>query len=145
MCTSDVLPAADALRTMEAAVDCLTDPAGVTLQDAALGEVLAELGTLSGKLAAARAAILARFEACRGYNSDGYGSAASWLAARNRETRKAAGAEGRRMRQHNAHPVIAAAQARSEISDSWAAPGAGWTRQPPADWPAGGRQPPGEG
>src|SRR5260370_13813425 len=131
MCTSDVLPAADALRTMEAAVDCLTDPAGVTLQDAALGEVLAELGTLSGKLAAARAAILARFEACRGYNSDGYGSAASWLAARNRETRKPAAAEVRRIRQHNPHPFIAAAHSRPDLSDSRAAHPANGTPQPP--------------
>jgi hypothetical protein len=42
------------------------------LEAAALGDVLAEPGTLSGRFAAVRAAILARFDACRGYAADGY-------------------------------------------------------------------------
>jgi hypothetical protein len=53
-----------------------------------------------------------------------------------RETRRAAGAEVRRMRQHKKHPVIAAAQARGDISDSWAAELSEWTRKLPPDWRA---------
>jgi hypothetical protein len=40
------------------------------------------------------------------------------------------------MRQHSVHPVIAAAQARGDISDSWAAKMADWTRKLPPDWRA---------
>jgi hypothetical protein len=97
------------------------------------GEALVALGRVSGKLAAAKAQILARFDACRGYTEDGYGSAASWLAARNRETGRAARTEVRRMRQHKAHPAVAAAQARGDISDSWAAEIAEWTRKLPPE------------
>ena len=137
MCAGDDLTVADALRMLGAALDCLNGPAGVTLQAAELGDVLAEVGMLSGRFAATRAAILARFDACRGYAADGYGSSGSWLAARCRETRKAAGAEVRRMRSHERHPVIAAAQARGDVSDSWAAQMADWTRRLPPDWRAG--------
>ena len=96
--------------------------------------MLESLGTLSAKLAAARAAALSRFDATRGHNSDGYGSSAAWLAAKGRVTRKAASAEVRRMRQFRAHPVIAAAVAAGAISGSWAAQLADWTQKLPADW-----------
>jgi hypothetical protein len=149
MCTSDdlgsddigsddtaALTAADALRQVGVALDCLGGTGGAMLQAAELGEVLEELSRLSGRFAAVRAEILARFDACRGYRADGYGSSAAWLAARGRETRRAAGAEVRRMRQHKRHPVIAAAQARGDISDSWAAELSEWTRKLPPDWRA---------
>src|SRR3954468_2696429 len=48
-------------------------------------------------------------------------------------TRKAANADVRRMRQLRRHPVIAQAQARGEVSESWAAEMAEWTRRLPAD------------
>jgi hypothetical protein len=144
MCTSgeldsrdlDSLTASDALRLLGAALDCLGGAGGAMLQAAALGDVLAELSALSGRFAAVRAQVLARFDASRGYRADGYGSSAAWLAARGRETRRAAGAEVRRMRQHKKHPVIAAAQARGDISDSWAAQLPEWTRKLPPDWRA---------
>jgi hypothetical protein len=134
--TAGELTASDALRLLGAALDCLGGAGGAMLQAAALGDVLAELSALSGRLAAVRAQVLARFDASRGYRADGYGSSAAWLAARGRETRRAAGAEVRRMRQHKKHPVIAAAQARGDISDSWAAQLPEWTRKLPPDWRA---------
>jgi hypothetical protein len=137
MCAGDdERTAADALRMMDAALDCLNGRGGAMLQSAELGDVLAGLAALSGRFAAVRAAVLARFDACRGYTADGYGSCAAWLAAQTRETRKTAGAEVRRMRAHERHPVIAAAQARGEVSDSWAAQIAEWTRNLPPDWRA---------
>jgi hypothetical protein len=137
MCASDdERTAADALRQLGTALDCLNGRGGAMLQSAELSDVLTELATLSGKFAAARAAILARFDAARGYTADGYGSSAAWLTARTRETRKAADAEVRRMRAHERHPVIAAAQARGDISDSWATQIAEWTRRLPPDWRA---------
>src|SRR5512146_29263 len=137
MCTSgdlDSLTAADALRLLGATLDCLGGAGGAMLQAAELGDALAELTRLSSRFAAVRAQILARFDASKGYRADGYGSSAAWLAARGRETRRAAGAEVRRMRQHKKHPVIAAAQARGAISDSWAAELSEWTRKLPPDW-----------
>ena len=98
-----------------------------------LGGVLESLGGLASKLAAARSAVLARFDAVRGHDGDGYGSSASWLAAKGRTTRKAAGAEVRRMRLFRAHPVVAAAVASGELSESWAAEIAGWTGKLPAE------------
>jgi hypothetical protein len=119
--------------------DFLNGPGGSGLDSAALaaaglGGVLESLGGLSAKFAAARAAVLARFEAAQGHRADGYGSAAAWLAAKSRTTRRAAGAEVRRMRQFRAHPVIAAAVARGELSAEWASEIADWTNRLPADW-----------
>src|SRR3984957_7938008 len=158
MCTDDAWPgsgsasrgggspgtAAGALAMMDAALDYLNGeflagPGGTGLDSAGLagadlGGVLASLGILSGKLAAARAGVLSRFDAARGHDADGYGSSASWLAAKGRTTRQAAGAEVRRMRQFRAHPVIAAAVARGGLSDGWAVKIAAWTRKLPPDW-----------
>jgi hypothetical protein len=136
--------AADALAMMDAALDFLNGdflngPGGAGLDSAGLagsdlGGMLECLGALSAKFAAARSGILGRFDAARGHDAGGYGSSASWLAAKGRTTRQAAGAEVRRMRQFRAHPVIAAAVARGELSDPWAAKIADWTRKLPADW-----------
>ncbi|HEY6791622.1 MAG TPA: DUF222 domain-containing protein [Trebonia sp.] len=136
--------AAEALAMMDAALDFLNGeflagPGGGGLDSAGLagadlGGVLECLGVLSAKFAAARAAVLAKFDAARGHDADGYGSSAAWLAAKGRTTRRAAGAEVRRMRQFRAHPVIAAAVARGELSDSWAVQVADWTRKLPPDW-----------
>jgi hypothetical protein len=123
----------EALRMLDVALDYLNGPFTGDLPASANGDALVALGRVSGKLSAAKAQILARFDACRGYTADGYGSAAAWLAARNRETGRAARAEVRRMRQHKAHPAVAAAQARGDISGSWAAEIAEWTRKLPAE------------
>ncbi len=127
---------AGALAMAEAAADYLNDPGAASLDAAALGDVLQSLAGISGKFAAARAAVLARFDAARGHDADGYGSSASWLAAKNKTTRKAANAEVRRMRQFREHPQIASAVASGTISEAWAAEMADWTRRLPEDWRA---------
>jgi hypothetical protein len=136
--------AAEALAMMDAALEFLNGeflagPGGAGLDSAGLagadlGGVLESLGVLSAKFAAARAAVLARFDAARGHDADGYGSSAAWLAAKGRTTRRAANTEVRRMRQFRAHPVIAAAVARGELSDAWAVQIADWTRKLPPGW-----------
>lgn len=125
---------AEALVLTETAMDYLNDPAIADLDVACLGDALQAMGRISGKFAAARAAILARFDAERGHDADGYGSAASWLVAKNKMTRKAASAQVRQMRQSREHPQIAAALASGAISEAWAAGMADWTRRLPADW-----------
>src|SRR5579872_3279443 len=88
-----------ALAVMDAALDYLHDPGIADLEAASLGGALETLGGLSGKLAAVRAAVLARFDAARGHDADGYGSSVSWLAAKGRMTRRAASAQVRQARQ----------------------------------------------
>jgi len=137
MCAEGIEPpqtVAEALRMMDAALDFLNGPGLRGLEAAGLGSVLESLAGLGGKVAAARAAALSRFDAARGYAADGHGSTVSWLAARARTTRQAASAEVRQMRQFSAHPVIAAAVAAGDLSGSWAAQIAGWSRRLPADW-----------
>jgi hypothetical protein len=125
---------AEALRVAEAAMDYLNDPGAAALEAAALGGVLEAMGTISAKFAAARSAILARFDAERGHDADGYGSSRAWLAAKGRVTSREAGAQVRLMRQLGAHPVLAAALARHDISESWTVQLAEWTRKLPEDW-----------
>jgi len=106
VCTrGEALPgdAAEALRMLDAALDYLNGPLSGELPAGAHGEALLTLGQVSAKLAAARARVLSRFDASRGYGADGYGSSRSWLAARAGVTQKAAGAEVRRMRQMRRH------------------------------------------
>src|SRR5215471_2537727 len=137
MCTEgDGVPAtvAEALRMTDAALGYLRDPGAASLLPAELGGALEAVSALSGKLAAARAAILARFDAERAYTADGYGSSPAWLKARGRMTGRAAGAQARQMRQFRDHPVIADAVAGGELSESWAGELAEWTRKLPDDW-----------
>ena len=125
---------AEALRVAEAAMDYLHDPGAASLDAAALGGVLESMGAISAKFAAARSAILARFDAESGHDADGYGSSRAWLVAKGRMTAKAAGVQVRLMRQLAAHPVLAEALARNEISESWAKEMADWTQKLPEDW-----------
>jgi hypothetical protein len=123
----------EALHMLDSALDYINGPLTAELPAGAHGEALAALGRVSAKFAAARAQLLSRFDATRGHDADGYGSSAAWLAAMTGVTRKAANADVRRMRQLRRHPAIAQAQARGEVSESWAAEMAEWTRKLPAE------------
>ncbi|WP_300605984.1 DUF222 domain-containing protein [Trebonia sp.] len=109
---------ADALRLLGAGLDFLNSPAGDELATAALGEVLVSLGGLRAKFAAAHAAFLRRFDAAGAHDADGYGTPASWLAARTQMTRKDAKAAARQMRRLSAHPGVAGAMAAGQVSES---------------------------
>src|SRR5512146_2014624 len=97
---------AEALRMADAALGYLRDPGAASLLSAELGGTLEAMGALGGKLAAARAAVLSRFEAERAYAADGNGSCTAWLKDKGRMTGRAACAEVRQMRQFRGHPVI---------------------------------------
>ncbi len=92
MCTvSDVHPTedafgsmAEALRAGGAVADFLNSPAAAGLDGLACGEVLSALGEIQGKLAAAYAGFLRRFDAAGAHGADGYGSTSAWLAAKGR-------------------------------------------------------------
>jgi hypothetical protein len=76
---------------------------------------------------------LCRFDGAAAHDQDGYGSTASWLAAKGRTTRAAANAEVRKMRVMHEHPEIHQALARKEISESWATEIAKWTARFPTE------------
>jgi Domain of unknown function (DUF222)/HNH endonuclease len=124
---------ADALRLGDAFADYLNSPAAAELDAAACGEALVALGGIQAKLAAAYAEFLRRFDAADAHNADGYGSSSAWLAAKAQLTRKDARAAVRRMRQLGDRKHLAEALAAGDITGSWAAAIAEWTRKLPAD------------
>jgi hypothetical protein len=135
MCTGgDQVPgsAAEALRMASTGLDYLNGPAAEQLGTAACGEALAALGVISAKHAAARAGLLRVFDAGSGHDADGYATAAAWLAARTRMTRRDAKAAVRQMRVLSDHRHLAGALAAGQVSQSWAGEIAGWTKNLPA-------------
>jgi hypothetical protein len=94
--------------------------------------VLTALGDLQGKLAAAHAAFLRRFDAANAHDADGYGSSSAWLAARGRMTKQDARAAVRQMRQFSERPALHDAVAAGDLTQSWADAIARWTRKLPA-------------
>ena len=124
--------ASDALRLAGVALDYLNSPAAGELDPAAIGGVLTALGDLQGKLAAAHASLLRRFDAADAHDADGYGSSSAWLAARGRMTKRDARAAVRQMRQFGDRPGLHDAVATGDLSWSWAEAIARWTRKLPA-------------
>ena len=124
--------AAEALRTTGAALDYLNSAAITDVGEAACGEVLIALGEIQSKLAAAHAAFLRRFDAADTHDADGYGSSTAWLSAKAGMSKKAARASVRHMRQLGGRPLLGAALAAGDITDSMAFEIAEWTRKLPA-------------
>src|SRR5262250_177510 len=105
---------AEALRMAHAGFDYLNSPAAAELQAAACGPVLAALGELQAKVAAAHAGFLRRFDAADAHDADGYGTSAAWLAAMTKLAPKDAKAAVRRMRQLTEHACLEQALARGD-------------------------------
>jgi hypothetical protein len=129
---------ADALRLARVALDHLTAPAAAAeVEPAAVGDILSALVDLEGRLAAAQASFLRRFDAADGHDADGYGSSSAWLAAKAGLSRRDARAAVRRMREFGDRPLlrdaVAAGAGAGGISLSWAAEIARWTKRLPAE------------
>jgi uncharacterized protein DUF222 len=122
----------EALRLAETGLDYLNSSEAGAMDPAALGEVLTALCELQGKLAAAHAAFLRRFDAADAHDADGYGSSSAWLAAKGRMTKRDARAAVRQMRQLSERPGLHDAVATGDLSRSWAVAIADWTRKLPA-------------
>jgi len=101
------------------------DASGLTAAEQA--ECLRSLERAESMHTAARARILAVFHASGGYEDDGHGSAKTWLAWQTRVTRGAAAGAMGWMRRLAAHPAVAGALARGELSGSWAKHVCGWS------------------
>jgi hypothetical protein len=131
-------------------------PGGFAGPDAALAAVQAGLGFLAGADAAsmpadtlagclraleragsvhtaARARLLAAFNARAVFEDDGHGSAKTWLAWQTRITRGAARGAVGWVRRLAAHPRVAGALAAAELSESWAREVCGWSDRLPPD------------
>jgi hypothetical protein len=121
----------EALRLAGAGLDYLNSPEAAAMDPAAMGEVLTALGGLQGRLAAAHATFLRRFDAANAHDADGYGSSSAWLAAKGRMTRQDARAAVRQMRQFSERPGLHDAIATGGLSQSWADAIARWTRKLP--------------
>jgi hypothetical protein len=124
---------AEALQAGEAFADFLNSPVAAELPGAACDEVLTALGEIQGKLAAAYASFLRRFDAANAHSADGYGSTSAWLAAKGQLTKKDAKAAVREMRRLGERPWLDAAVRAGGITRSWALAVADWTRKLPAE------------
>jgi hypothetical protein len=118
---------ADALRVGRALGAYLNSPAASDLDGPARGEALQALGAITSLLGAATNGILRRFDADDDHDTDGYATAAAWLAARTHLGRKDAKAAVRQMRLLGRHPLLDAATAAGAVTVSWAREIAGWT------------------
>jgi hypothetical protein len=113
--------------------------AALTAADAALwptdvqAQVLRALERAEAKHTAARARVLAAFNAQDGYEDDGQGSARMWLRWQTRVTRAAAVSTVGWMRRLAAHTVIAQALAEGQMSASWARAVCGWSDRLPEE------------
>src|ERR1700760_4471007 len=119
-----------ALKTAGAALDYL-NAAVADLDGSACGELLVAVGAVQAKLTAAQAGLLRRVDAADAHDADGYGSSSAWLAAKAGMTRQGARAAVRAMRQLGQRPLLDAALAAGNITDSLAVTIAGWTRKLP--------------
>ena len=124
---------ADALRAGGAVADFLNSPGAAGLDGSACGEVLTALGEIQGKLSAAYAAFLRRFDTASAHDADGYGSTSAWLAAKGQLTRKDARAAVREMRRLGERPRLGTAVSAGAITRSWALAIADWTRKLPGE------------
>jgi Domain of unknown function (DUF222)/HNH endonuclease len=125
--------AAGALRVAGAALDyVISTVSGGNLDGAACGDLLIALGQHQAKVTAAHAGVLRGFDTADAHDADGYGSSSAWLAAKAGLSKKAARAAVRQMRQLTERPLLDAALAAGDITDSLAFTIADWTRKLPA-------------
>jgi Domain of unknown function (DUF222) len=118
---------AQALAAAHAAAAYLNSPPAGDLEGRARGEALEHLGAITSLLGAATNGILRRFDADYDHDTDGYATAAAWLAAKTHLGRKDAKAAVRQMRLLARHPLLDAATAAGAVTVSWAREIAGWT------------------
>jgi hypothetical protein len=124
---------ASALRAAREAAEFLNSQAAAQADGAGCGEVLTALAEVRDKLTAANAGFLRRFDAAGAHRADAHPTSSSWLADKCRMTRRAAKAQVRQMRVYAGRPVLHAALAAGDLSESWADSIADWTRKLPAE------------
>jgi hypothetical protein len=109
----------EALGVMMSAMRYLADADHAELPAADKAEALIGLEQLDAAEAAARAGLLAAFDAAADYELDGQGSGGTWLRHRSRITKAEAAAHRAWVRCKAEHPLIVAAMRDGVISKSW--------------------------
>src|SRR5579859_1286025 len=122
----------EALGMLDRALDHLNAADAASLPSSIQAESLRALERAGAKHTAARARLLGAFAGQAAYEDDGQGSARSWLRWQTRVTTGAAAGAVGWVRRLAAHPVIAAALAAGELSESWARQVCAWTGRLPA-------------
>jgi Domain of unknown function (DUF222) len=125
--------AAEALRLAAASLDYLASAAAEDLDGPGCGEALVAVSQLQAKLAGTRVRLLRRFNAVKGHDADGYGSATPWLMAKAGLTRKAARSQVRQVRRLGERPDLEAAMAGAVLTESQADEIAEWTLKLPGE------------
>jgi hypothetical protein len=121
----------EALALLSSALDHLNAADVASLPAQVQAEALRALGQAEAKHTAARSRMLGAFAAQGGFQDDGHGTARTWLKWHTRVTTGAAAAAMGWVRRLGAHPVIAAALAAGELSQSWARHICEWTDRLP--------------
>jgi hypothetical protein len=134
MCDGSAKPTTveEALAMLDRALDHLNAADAASLPSSVQAESLRALERAGAKQVAARSRVLAAFAGQAAYEDDGQGSARSWLRWQTRVTTGAASGAVSWLRRLAAHPVIEAALAAGDLSESWARQVCAWTDQLPA-------------
>jgi hypothetical protein len=121
----------DALQMLDSALGYLTAADPAQMPAAIQARCLIALERAEARITAARAAVLAAFNAARGYREDGDYSARSWLMNHTRVTKATAGEHAGWSRRATAHPHIQAGLATGDLTRSYARTISGWTARLP--------------
>jgi Domain of unknown function (DUF222)/HNH endonuclease len=122
----------EALDMLHRALDHLNAADAASLPASVQAEALRALERTGAKHTAARARVLGAFAGQAAYEDDGQGSARTWLKWQTCVTAGAAAGAVGWVRRLTAHPVIGAALAAGELSESWARQVCLWTDRLPA-------------
>jgi hypothetical protein len=133
MCDGLVEPSTvtEALGMLDRALDRLNAADAASLPASVQGDVLRGLERAGAKHTAARSRVLAAFAGQAAYEDDGQGSPRAWLKWQTQVTNGAAAGAVGWVRRLDAHPVIAAALAAGDLSESWARQVCAWTDRLP--------------
>jgi hypothetical protein len=121
----------EALGMLDRALDRLIAADAASLPTSVQGDVLRRLERAGAKHTAARSRVLAAFAGQAAYEDDGQGSPRAWLKWQTQVTTGAAAGAVGWVRRLDAHPVIAAALAAGDLSESWARQVCAWTGRLP--------------
>src|SRR5689334_22359557 len=124
----------EAMEMARAALGYLAAADAAQLGDEAQAEGLRGLERTDAVLTAGRASFLAAFTAGKGYSADADYSARAWLMHRTGITRAAAASHTAWANRAGTHPVVVAALAAGEVSESWGRAICQWTDRLPEQY-----------
>src|SRR6185312_10441478 len=128
--------AGEAMEMARAALGYLAAADAAQLSDEARAACLRGLEQTDAVAAAARASFLSAFTAGQGYSADADYSARAWLMHKTGITRAAAASHTAWANRAGTHPVVVAALAAGEVSESWGRAICQWTGKLPEQYRA---------